>query len=269
MARGNRTLSFVIFLAEIISERLQRYVGAFGGAEQLFFMGSKETQYIVGEFRFSEHGYRFKLAVNRRNELFFSNEQFDLNDNDGRRWVTLDVGHRESMLQERYLQAKVIQVRNCLSETVVQVSGIMVYHFHDTSDSADVKKLHPITDNVFLRYDAQNWLRSCIICRRPILRFMKKFAIRCGWWRRFLAISCCGLIFKIRIRFSWSGRRRTRIFRFMAATMGWDAAVYLFGGGAAAALAAQDVASGSRMGLHPYALTILSTLIYAAARMHS
>lgn len=259
---------FVKFLAEIVSASLQHYVGKFGGAEQLFFMGSKATPNIVGEFGFPGHGYRFELAVNRRNELFFSNEQFDLYDKVGHHWVTLAVGHRETMLWERFLEAKDIQVRYCLRDTVEQVSEIMVYHFHDTSDSADVKKLHPITDNEVLRYDARNLAAFLYNLQKNHLSVYEEIRDTVRLVAPFFGDFLLRPYFQNpnQIQLEWTQKDSDIPFHGSQLSDGTLRFICLVAALLQPSPPKTLLLDEPELGLHPYALTILSTLIYAAAR---
>ncbi|HSK40144.1 MAG TPA: AAA family ATPase, partial [Arenibaculum sp.] len=68
------------------------------------------------------------------------------------KWIEFGAGHREALLLDKTADA----VRKTRVTIAGLLRGFVVYHFHDTSKEARVKMRWPLTDNVYLIYDAAN-----------------------------------------------------------------------------------------------------------------
>lgn len=137
-------------LQNIIEKSLQKYVGTSGGANALMFNGRKQTEKIEMEFFFGDNSYEFELVPTDENNLIFASELFNY-DGYWQHKSYVGGGYAESRWDKG--------VPNKISayvQPVLQYEKWRVYHFHDTSVSARVKQTHKITNNVELQYDAGN-----------------------------------------------------------------------------------------------------------------
>ncbi len=148
-------IGFFKLLREMVEQRLQLYVRINGGADSFLYMGPKITKQIIGNIYFAYNGYEFILEPTLKNQLIFSNEiayfagkqRFP-----GSQRQPLGSGHEEAKLKEN-------QTKNngSIADYVYPaISSWVVYHFHDTSDNAAVKRRCSIRDNEYLRSDAAN-----------------------------------------------------------------------------------------------------------------
>lgn len=159
-ANGAGKSNFVRFfwlLRELIEQRLQRAVATEGGADACLYMGPKITQRLVAKFYFGANGYEFELVPTVDNRLIFSDEATDFSGqlmNHIRR--SLGSGHSESMLRQRKDDPGVTAARGVPYHVFNTVSSWVVYHFHDTSATAGVRRQGPINDNETLRPNAEN-----------------------------------------------------------------------------------------------------------------
>ncbi|WP_400194246.1 AAA family ATPase [Hymenobacter sp. B81] len=180
------------FVREVIEERLQRYTELRGGAERLLFYGSKTTSEIQVELRFPPNGYDFTLEPTDDDRLIFVEEHGAFKTGDHNPYPYREQlarsGDRESGLGKyvrKYTYGVGHHVRNVLQDW-------RVYHFHDTSRDAAVKKLQDIEDAHFLKPDAANlapflrWLnlkhpkhyKLLLHSIRGVLPFFKDFVFR-------------------------------------------------------------------------------------------
>ncbi len=153
-------ISLFRLLAEMMAQRLQLYVPLQGGAEAFLHFGSKTTDRLAAKFYFRnkffslipKECYAFQLIQALDNRLVFETEQCMMLNEDGGVIAELvsdfGQGHHESNLrQEKNLHA--LFVREL-------ISNWRVYHFHDTGDTAKVKRIHGDNDNLRLKQDAAN-----------------------------------------------------------------------------------------------------------------
>jgi len=144
-------------LAEMLGERLQSYVKSEDGPDALLYGGRKRTSQIEVELFFGKNGYYFALAP-ASNQLLFSTEKVYF-DGDYAIRRSLGNGHTEARLPT--LQD------NAIAEYVREALGSWrVFHFHDTSASAMVRHAQPLRDNLRLKPDAANLA--------PFLRMLRR-----------------------------------------------------------------------------------------------
>ena len=128
------------FLGEIFSGNLQVSVGRAGGADRILHFGRKRTDRLHIELRFPGELYSAELIPTAVDNLIFERESlFDEND---QREILSGRGHMESLLARPYPGDS--------------IDDWAVYHFHDTSAEAKVKQTAALNDNSVLRSDAGN-----------------------------------------------------------------------------------------------------------------
>lgn len=147
------------FLHEMYEQQLQLYVQKQGGIDAFLHFGRLITPrmemafwFSVAEFPQVQQGYRFSLAPSADNRLLFENEEcriFGSRD--------LPIANPDYLLGQGHAEARLKEARDQRSKYVSPaVSSWRVYHFHDTSDTAVVKRMHPANDNLRLKPDAAN-----------------------------------------------------------------------------------------------------------------
>jgi predicted ATPase len=159
-ANGAGKSNFVGFfrlLRELIDQKLQLAVAIEGGADACLYMGPKVTQQLVAKFYFGENGYEFALAPTADNRLVFADEATFFVGYHGGIRRRLGSGHTESKLKDLKDEPGVRGARHGVPHYVFSaVSSWVVYHFHDTSSTAGVRRQGPINDNESLRPSAEN-----------------------------------------------------------------------------------------------------------------
>lgn len=156
-ANGAGKSNFVGFfrmLGEAAEKRLQVWVSKQGGADRIVTNGVKETEKIEVSLRFGQNGYDLVLEPTADDGLTFSKEAlyFD-GPYHGVTRPNLGSGHKESRLQEE-INGGIS--KNIASYCYKAISNWKTFHFHDTSDTAGVKRLGSLHDSAYLRSDASN-----------------------------------------------------------------------------------------------------------------
>jgi len=144
-------ISLFKLLNQLVSKRLQVFVAQSGGANSLMHHGRKATNEIQINLGFADNGYEVKLEPTVNDNLIISDEQCRYFNPIGKRYnIHLGRGTKETTLDEAAKTKPIAEyVFNDLSDW-------KVYHFHDTSDGASVKRTGDINDNAILRPDAEN-----------------------------------------------------------------------------------------------------------------
>ncbi len=152
-ANGAGKSNFVGFfdlLRELINQGLRLAVEKEGGADACLYLGPKITKKLRAELYFGINGYRFTLEPTMDNRLVFAEESVVFR---GYR-TSLGSGHREAALKDHQRRpGKPAKVPDYVFDSL---SNWVVYHFHDTSGTAGVRRQGPINDNESLRPNAEN-----------------------------------------------------------------------------------------------------------------
>lgn len=128
------------FLGRLADEDLSLFVGLNGGASALLHDGDKRIRFVVSAGPVS---YQATFLVGATDELIFADEGVfteGVVDQFG-------SGHRETLLPRAGVTGSAI---------LRLLAGCRVFHFHDTSRDAPVKRYVPTADNLSLHNDAGN-----------------------------------------------------------------------------------------------------------------
>ncbi|MDY0357933.1 MAG: AAA family ATPase [Sedimentisphaerales bacterium] len=149
-------VSFFTFLREAMAGRLGLYVEKKGGADSHLFMGPKITEQIHAHLHFDVNGYEFYLQPTSEDTFVYADERI-LYDGDPPRTLPVDrsigKGHKESKLKEQLGDVKNGSISGFIHRSV---SSWVVYHFHDTSDTAPMRRFSSVRDYEYLRPDGAN-----------------------------------------------------------------------------------------------------------------
>lgn len=133
-------------LPGLTNASLQSYIADGGGSDDFLFNGLKITEQIEVETRFGDNGYRFKLAPTT-DETFIINDEGSLY----KTWWVHGGG---------YASPKLLKDKDCEGKRGEHIynaiSSWKIYHFHDTSKKASMRRSETIDDNDYLRFDAAN-----------------------------------------------------------------------------------------------------------------
>jgi predicted ATPase len=146
-------VSYFRMLSEMVEQRLQVWVSKQGGADRVLSFGVKQTSQLVSEIIFENNGYGFTLEPTALGGFTFAEEKVYF---EGSRapahWRTLDAGHTEAQLKNNANKSSY----NVAFYVYKAISTWKVFHFHDTSETSGVKQLQALHDNRYLRPDASN-----------------------------------------------------------------------------------------------------------------
>lgn len=145
-------ISLFDLLNQMVEGNFQLSVQRAGGANTFLYFGQKVTDEIRINLTFGQNAYSCVWVPTADDLLIFADETcyFHGHGYSQPYLVSLGTGHRESKLPEKTTEDRVADyVLNSLKSW-------KVYHFHDTGESAHVKKTGDINDNLYLRSDAGN-----------------------------------------------------------------------------------------------------------------
>ncbi|NWB84705.1 AAA family ATPase [Pseudomonas gingeri] len=161
-ANGAGKSSFVSYfrmLGEMMELRLKKWTTQQGSADRIVSFGVKETHRIESFVKFGLNGYRFELEPTVDGDFVFANERLFFNGPlYGPQWIPLGSGHQEAKLREVF-KAKNFSAaykNDVAAYCYESISSWKVFHFHDTSDTAAVKRFGPAHLHDDLRPDASN-----------------------------------------------------------------------------------------------------------------
>jgi predicted ATPase len=145
-------VSFFSLLNSLVNQELQLAVARHGGADAHLFLGPKITKEIVAKLYFGRNGYEFTLVPTSNNRLIFGDEVAYFAGDYGESRRSLGKGHDEARLRE----AEEGPRGSVPSYLRASLSSWTVYHFHDTSETAGVRRPGTTRDHERFRPDASN-----------------------------------------------------------------------------------------------------------------
>jgi predicted ATPase len=136
-------------LERVLSHNLQMFVA--GDPDRFLHHGRKHTPELSLDFFINANdAYGFDLKADQ-DTLVFRDERVNF-ENYWNNDEPIASGHKESKLKQVAAKHK-----NMVPKSVFPVvSNLVVYHFHDTSDSSPVKRASDLDDNSLFRHDAAN-----------------------------------------------------------------------------------------------------------------
>lgn len=140
-------IGFFRLINRILDNQLQTTVSLMGGPDAILHFGRKKTEELQAEIYFGNNGYCFSLKPTQDNRMMFSHEALWWNVRGDWRPKS---GHFETYAHDQKNKTLIYNF------VVPAIRSWRIYHFHDTGSSAQVKQIHNINDNEFLREDARN-----------------------------------------------------------------------------------------------------------------
>lgn len=253
-------IGFFRLIQQLIEGNLQRHVSQQGGPDALLYYGRKTTDRLHAELYFREHSYWLTLEPTVDNRLMFADESS---------WWNITgpgftgSGHFESMCR---------QSPNPVIDRYVipAVRDWHVYHFHDTGEEARVKQRHLVNDNAYLWPNARNLAAYLYLLQKKADKHYRRIVQTVRMVAPFFGD------FRLRpcpdnedfIELEWVESEQDSRFkahmlsdgtlRFIClATVLLQPAEYR---------PATIIVDEPELGLHPYAITILASLIESAAQ---
>ena len=152
-ANGAGKSNFVGFfrlMRSLVEQRLQLALAVEGGADVCLHRGPKAVARLAARIDFGESEYAFSLVPATGDRLAFSSE-LAINNGVGQ---DLGSGHFEAHLKD-CADRRGAQLAPA-HPAYESISNWVVYHFHDTTSLASVRRQRAINDSEYLREDAAN-----------------------------------------------------------------------------------------------------------------
>lgn len=150
-------ISFFTFLSWMLNSdgRLQERISFLGGSNDILHDGADITKSIDGLVRIKTNTgineYLFSLMFAKPDKLVFREEKYRYTSNNMEgetRWSSCGVGHVEAHLPE---------VNNQTATTILNLlKKLIVYQFHNTSDTAAMRLKWSVSDGRWLKQNAEN-----------------------------------------------------------------------------------------------------------------
>lgn len=255
-------------LQAMVNQSLVAFILGGGGASDFLFNGPKETKNIEALFHFGWNDYAFELEPTADEKFLIKTEKQKY---DQGSWKYINSGALESKLNEKKEERSLVwQGAPGVGYYVYQaVSNWTVYHFHDTSKTASMRKPEIVEDFARLRSEASNIapflhaLRSndssayeqIVETVRLVTPFFDDFLLRPKFFGE-----------KEKVNLSWKQKGSDYPMQPYHLSDGTIRFICL-----ATALLQPDPPSTilidePELGLHPYAIEILAELIQAASQ---
>jgi predicted ATPase len=150
-------ISFFKFLSWMLNSdgKLQEYVSYLGGANDVLHDGADVTKSIDAHIQIETsqgiNEYKFSLMFAKPDKLVFKEEKYRFINKslDGETsWSTYGVGHEEAKLPEQ---------DNKTAKTILNLlRKLIVYQFHNTSDTAPMRLKWSVADGRWLKQNGEN-----------------------------------------------------------------------------------------------------------------
>ncbi|WP_182871223.1 AAA family ATPase [Rhodopirellula sp. JC639] len=155
-AGKSNLVGFLRMLSEMSNRRLQGFVVKHGPVDGFFFGGPSETKTIEGVIESANLRYRFRLETTSDEKLVVRSE-----------YVAPISSIVTKKISEWSFESAIGEpinwpegVKSCLPDASLRdamaLTGIRVYHFHDTSHTAGMRRKSGVAQNEQLEYDARN-----------------------------------------------------------------------------------------------------------------
>jgi predicted ATPase len=141
-------------LRAMMDENFTNYILTKGGADGFLFNGPKTTKQIECKFNFGLNAYSFILESASNERFLIKEERQYYSDRSGR---TIGNNNFESKCKSKKDEKAVTSNFSGVGYYVYNaISNWVVYHFHDTSSTAPMRRSEIIQDNTMLRPDGAN-----------------------------------------------------------------------------------------------------------------
>ncbi len=270
-ANGAGKSNFVDFfrmLRALAEEGFQKFVNENGGGDGFFFLGPKVTRQIFARMEFGQNAYEFDMTPTASGSIQIAEERVQYPA--GGTLRSIGAGLFESNLRKRKdepgtLYGKGPGVPYYVFESV---SRWTVYHFHDTSPLALMRRNQPVHDTNQLHHDASNitaflmdlkvWKNGSYELIRDTVRliapFFDDFLFRPGTQGG-----------NEQVRLEWTQKGSDFPFQPHQLSDGTMRFICLATALLQPSPPATVVIDEPELGLHPYAISILADLIQSAS----
>ncbi|MEO5346216.1 MAG: AAA family ATPase [Magnetococcus sp. YQC-9] len=153
-------ISFFRMLSELIEGRLQFWVHKQGGADRIVWFGVKQSPQLSFKICFGLNDYQVKLESTVEGEFVFNFEIFTHSSTFEKALSHQNSGHKESTTIGYLLSLKsknTTSNKNKIIDTCCNtLTGWKTFHFHDTGETAGMRRFGSLHDQTSLRPDGSN-----------------------------------------------------------------------------------------------------------------
>jgi predicted ATPase len=142
-------------LPNLESTNLHTFIQLGGGSDDFLFNGPKETEKIEVEMFFGENGYRFKLTPTTE-ETFLIIDEARYYKESTWGWWGMGSGNQTPALLKEKNQPGAAGGRSIARHIYDSIDAWTIYHFHDTSMFAPMRRSETSHDYNYLRFNAAN-----------------------------------------------------------------------------------------------------------------
>jgi len=147
-------ISLFKLLNKMIEGNFQNAISEGGGADSFLHHGQKTTENINVYLKFGANAYDLTWKPSVDGSLTFFQENCLFYWENRNKIIEIGRGQQESNIEKAIASPK---ITSPIPKYVFDnLKSWKYYHFHDTSDSAKVKKMCQLNDNMYLRTDASN-----------------------------------------------------------------------------------------------------------------
>ena len=147
-------VSYFHMLREMVDGRLQVWIAKRGGADRILTFGAKETPQVSSYIEIGDIAYEFVLGHTDNERLVFTREKIT-DQTDGQiEQHSYETGNAEARLRSNVVHG--VTAEPYIVSCYFSILNWKSYHFHDTSETALVKRKGYVHDNGYLRPDASN-----------------------------------------------------------------------------------------------------------------
>ncbi|HDZ4996481.1 TPA: AAA family ATPase [Campylobacter jejuni] len=141
-------ISVFKMLNVLLNKNLQFYTQDKGPDSFLYF-GRKKTEKLHFDFDFSPNRYKVDIIPTQENKLLIQKERIYF---EGYEYpIGENIYESNISNAEEYSRSKAVA-----SYTINEIKKWKLYHFHDTGDTAKMKGICDVNDNLIFKEDAQN-----------------------------------------------------------------------------------------------------------------
>lgn len=136
---------------------LQSFITDGGGIDDFLFNGPKETDEISTELHFGVNGYKFSLAPAAGGENVVINDEQRYYERGYSGWWEMGSGQTQPrLLEEKDKRGASGSQHGVAYHVFSAIDSWRIYHFHDTSKTASMRRYEIVQDNRTFRFDGAN-----------------------------------------------------------------------------------------------------------------
>ncbi len=268
-------ISLFKLLNNMVEKRLQSYIAENDGADNILHFGQKESDCLSCEIifdsikkiaLFDKHIYIFTLNPTNESKLYFDFEMFGIKRNDQ------NEIKKYNRINNSNFETNLYDCKNKGSKYIIdKLKSFKIYHFHDTSISAKIKKSCNIEDNDTLKEDGSNLAAFLFKLQKENESILKRIEntikLIAPYFDKFILKP--SIIDEDKIKLLWQEKNSDTIFTANNLSDGTLRMICLITLFLQNNLPDTIIIDEPELGLHPFAIHILYELIESYAKQNN